>query len=110
MAASAESRSEHPLAKAIVAYSQSAGTPLAEPAEFSAAPGHGVRAKIDGHDVRVGRISQPQHSETMPSAIRSAQDRLEDDGKTVVAVLRDDGWLGLIALADECRAEAASDL
>ena len=43
----------------------------------------------------------------MPDALRARQRELEEEGKSVVAVLRDHEWLGLIALADEGRADAA---
>ncbi len=105
-AASVEARSEHPLAKAVVAYGERAAVTLSQPEQFSAVPGHGVRACVDGREVRVGRVSHVERMATLPGSMRQAQNKLESDGKTVVAVLRDEQWLGLIALADESRAEA----
>ena len=55
LAASAERYSEHPLAKAIVEAARERGLTLEEPAEFSARAGHGVRARIGGREVVVGR-------------------------------------------------------
>ncbi len=107
-AASAEARSEHPLAKAIVAYSVDAGMPLSEPDNFTAIPGKGVRATLDGCVVQVGRVSQLARTAELPHALRQAHVELERAGKTVVAVLRDGVWLGLIALADESRADASA--
>ena len=106
-AASAEARSEHPLAKAIVRRAQDAALELYDPTEFTALPGQGVTAKINGRRLRVGRVARMQNCPAMPDALSDKQRELEDDGKTVVAVLRDREWLGLIALADEKRTDAA---
>ena len=108
-AASIEARSEHPLAKAIVDYADKSEVDPVPLEDFAAIPGQGVRAHLAGHEVRVGRISQLQKSAPMPAALQKALERLESGGKTVVAVLRDKCWLGLIALADERRV-ASPDL
>ena len=55
LAASAERYSEHPLGRAIVDAARERGLRLEEPSEFSAEAGHGVRARIGGRDVVVGR-------------------------------------------------------
>jgi Cu+-exporting ATPase len=55
LAASAERYSEHPLAKAVVEAARVRGIALAEPESFSADTGHGVRARVDGRQVVVGR-------------------------------------------------------
>lgn len=107
IAAAAEARSEHPLAKAIVEQAKSTA-PLPEPPEeFEAIPGQGVRARLGEYVVRVGRPAGLQLGSDMPKTLKQRQAELEEQGKTVVAVARDEVWLGLIALADECRAEAA---
>jgi Cu+-exporting ATPase len=53
-AASAEIRSEHPLAKAIVSYAEEKKVILSEPADFVSDPGGGVRCTVDGKEVKVG--------------------------------------------------------
>ncbi len=106
-AASAEARSEHPLAKAIVGRAQASALPLREPTKFEALPGHGVCAELNGRTLRVGRLARLSGCPAVPTALSDKQRELEDGGQTVVAVLRDQEWLGLIALADECRADAA---
>jgi Cu+-exporting ATPase len=55
LAASAERHSEHPLGKALVEAAAERGLALEEPAEFAARAGHGVRARIGGREVVVGR-------------------------------------------------------
>ena len=106
-AASIEARSEHPLAKAIVDHEQSAGVKLLPPEGFEAVPGQGVRARLEGKAVRIGRLTQLQNTAPLPEKLARAQSELEAAGKTVVAVLREDQWLGLVALADEERTESA---
>lgn len=106
-AASVEARSEHPLAKAIVEYARQSAVKLETPLDFEAIPGRGVRAMLGGRLVRVGRVSQLQRDSSMPARLESERKRLEAEGQTVVAVLRDAEWLGLIALADKRRDDAA---
>ncbi|MCY4062467.1 MAG: heavy metal translocating P-type ATPase [Chloroflexi bacterium] len=105
-AASAEARSEHPLAKAVVVYARAKSVQFAPPDEFEAIPGRGVLAKLGGSEIRVGRASRIQVGSAMPPALKWRQTQLEEQGKTVVAVLRDEQWLGLIAFADVSRVEA----
>lgn len=107
VAASVEARSEHPLAKAIVAYASAANISLNQAHDFLAVPGQGVRARLDGSDVRVGRLSQLQENEAMPESLVEAGNRLEASGKTVIGVLRDRTWLGLFGLADQLRPASA---
>ena len=106
-AASAEARSEHPLAKAIVRRARDCALALYEPAEFQALPGQGVTAQVNGRALRVGRVARMRDCPARPAALGAKQRELEAAGKTVVAVLREQEWLGLIALADEKRPDAA---
>ena len=106
-AASAEARSEHPLAKAIVDYARQSSISYSSPDDFIAFPGQGVSARLHGQEVRVGRISRLQSRAVMPELLAAEQARLEQEGKTVVGVLRGRDWLGLIAAADKVRAESA---
>lgn len=89
LAAAAEHPSEHPLARAIVAAARSRQLPLAPVEDFTAAPGRGVTAVIDGRTVHVGRADSPEGAET------------------TVRVTRDGTLLGILALTDRVRADAA---
>ncbi|MGX1510139.1 heavy metal translocating P-type ATPase [Streptomyces collinus] len=89
LAAAAEHPSEHPLARAIVAAARSRRLPLAPVEDFTAAPGRGVTAVIDGRTVHVGRADSPEGAET------------------TVRVTRDGALLGTLALTDRVRADAA---
>jgi Cu+-exporting ATPase len=91
LAASAESSSEHPLARAIVAAAQLRGLGLTSPAEFTAEPGAGVRAKINNQFVGVGRAPADTALLGHPTA-------------TLVLVTVNGQSAGLIALADSVKA------
>lgn len=87
LAASAESASEHPLARAIVAAAQVRGLPLTPAADFVAQPGAGVRANLDGRRIEISRA--PAHYE-LPGHTTA----------TLVSVTIDGRDAGVIALAD----------
>ncbi|CAL9395404.1 putative cation-transporting P-type ATPase J [Streptomyces sp. enrichment culture] len=89
LAAAAEHPSEHPLARAIVAAARARGLRIAPADDFTAAPGRGVTAVIDGRTVHVGRADTPEGAET------------------TVRVTRDGTLLGALALTDRLRADAA---
>ncbi|MDR1690401.1 MAG: cadmium-translocating P-type ATPase [Candidatus Methanoplasma sp.] len=102
-AASAESRSEHPLAKAIVSYSEEKGIILSEPSDFTSEPGGGVRCTVNGKSVAVG-------NETFTGIDPSSEGilALSSDGKTVVFVAIDGKFAGAIVISDSIRKTAAS--
>ncbi|MFJ4269335.1 heavy metal translocating P-type ATPase [Streptomyces coelicoflavus] len=89
LAAAAEHPSEHPLARAIVAAARARGLHIAPADDFTAAPGRGVTAVVDGRTVHVGRAEAP------------------DGAETTVRVTRDGTLLGTLALTDRIRADAA---
>ncbi|MFE1035954.1 heavy metal translocating P-type ATPase [Streptomyces sp. NPDC058807] len=89
LAAAAEHPSEHPLARAIVAAARARDLPVAPAEDFTATPGRGVTAVVDGHEVRVGRAEAPEGAET------------------AVQVTRDGTPVGTLALTDRLRADAA---
>ena len=106
-AAAAEHPSEHPLARAIVAAADERGLRLPTAQDFNSAPGRGVRATIDGHNVEVGSprhlLSDADKSTPMTSTVAD----LEAAGKTVVIVVADGVPAGILALADQLRPGAA---
>ncbi|MDT5242680.1 MAG: cation-transporting P-type ATPase [Mycobacterium sp.] len=107
-AAAAEHPSEHPLALAIVAAATDRRLPLPTAEEFGSAPGRGVRAMIDGHQIVVG---SPQH--LLPAAdnpVAALVAEWEAAGKTVVIVLVDGVAIGVLALADQLRPGAADTI
>ena len=106
-AAAAEHPSEHPLAEAIVAAATERGLRLPTAQDFNSAPGRGVHATIDGHNVEVG---SPRHLLTdadTSAPMTAAVADLEAAGKTVVIVVADGVPAGILALADQLRPGAA---
>ncbi len=122
VAASVENRSEHPLAKAIVAYVKRRNLALDVVQEFEAIPGQGIVSKIDDQQIRLGSISYLVKLAPMPPKLAESHAILEAQGKTVIGVVREGqcegcgeceagvnsgcDWMGIIALADQLRPEA----
>ena len=105
LAASAERSSEHPLGRAVVAAAASRGLALAEASGFSATPGRGVTALIEGSWVQVGSPALvTQRSPEQEAAIAA----VEAAGRTAVVVLVDGRPIGIVTLTDELRPTAAS--
>ncbi|MFJ7075320.1 heavy metal translocating P-type ATPase [Streptomyces sp. NPDC098781] len=104
LAAAAEHPSEHPLARAVVQAADERGLTPAEATDFTSEPGAGVIATVDGHTVQVGspaRLTAAVDAETG----RSVQ-RLEDQGRTAVLVLRDAVPVGVLGISDRLRPDA----
>jgi Cu+-exporting ATPase len=100
LAASAERYSEHPMGRAIVEHALALAMPLYESANFRALTGHGVEARVNGHDVTVGSLRGPRDLPEM--------ERLAGEGKTAVAVSVDGQPAGAIGIADTVKLEAAA--
>ncbi|MDE8701588.1 cation-translocating P-type ATPase [Adlercreutzia equolifaciens] len=111
VAARAESRSEHPLGRAIVASWQKAhpngalGAVAAE--SFQLLLGRGVSAEVDNRQVLVvNRAGLDERGVTVPEPVTRTAEEAEADGCTVVYVAVDGELAGYLALADQLRAEA----
>ena len=101
-AASAERRSEHPIARAIVTEATSRAFSLAEPTSFDAAPGRGVNAVVEGQVVLVGnrRLMEEHLPEAEVQLWRERADVIETGGRTPIWVAEDGRMLGLLGVAD----------
>ena len=101
-AAVAERRSEHPLAKAILAHAVAAGLSPLEPSHFAYTPGLGIVAALDGEEIVVGNRALLQ-----ARGIQVAwHGDSEEDSTAQVFVARGGRWLGAIRVADQLRSEA----
>ncbi len=98
--ASAEKRSEHPLAEAIVEHASSDDFRPADAESFEALPGNGVRARIVGKEWLIGKQSLLTEQGIDVAPGESTADRLAQGGKTVVFAASEGKLAGLIALAD----------
>lgn len=100
LAASAESASEHPLAKAIVDGAEERGLNIESPSDFENIPGHGIRATISEGEALVGNRKLMRDNGIDPSPAEAEIERLENEGKTAMLVVLDDHLLGVVADAD----------
>lgn len=107
-AASVEQNSEHPLAKAIMAYASKKEIKVLPTSSFRSLTGKGVRAIVDENTVRAGTTSFMQSEEVLISEdILNQKETLEEQAKTVVFVSKDKTVIGLIAIADEVKEDSA---
>ncbi|MSU19945.1 MAG: cation-translocating P-type ATPase [Pedosphaera sp.] len=109
IAGSAEKYSNHPTAKALAALAEQAGVPLSEPKDFVETAGRGVKAKIDGHDVLVGRAQWLRDNGVKDDFTKSV-DLNETEGFSLIFAARQGDCIGWVGLQDETRAEARESL
>ncbi|MFH1036022.1 MAG: heavy metal translocating P-type ATPase [Pseudomonadota bacterium] len=110
LAASAESASEHPLARAVVEGARQRGAALSEPQDFQALSGFGVEASIGQQRVRVGKPEWFAEQGLLPDDLVRRASELASQGKTVMVVTVDDQPRGLLAVADQEKPGAAAAL
>src|SRR5690606_2199228 len=105
--AALETRSEHPLAAAIVAEAERRGVPPAAVDDFEVVAGQGVRGVVDGARYTVGRPEwiAEQGLEFSP-ALRQGLEHGEARGESVIALMGDRRVLALVSLADRVRQSA----
>ncbi len=107
LAASAEQPSEHPVAQAIVNYSEEKGLKLQEASGFQAVPGLGIRAEVAGKRVLVGNLRFLQEEGVDVSMAREEASKLEAAAKTVMGVADQEELIGLLTIADVVKEDAA---
>ncbi len=105
-AASAESGSEHPLARAIVEGASERGIETEAPDAFENVPGHGVRAETVHGEVLVGNRKLLSDHGIDPEPAEETMLDLEREGKTAMLVAVDDKLVGVVATADTVRESA----
>ena len=96
----AESKSEHPLAEAIVKGITDRGIVLPETADFEAIPGFGIRANVDGNDLLVGTRRLMDRYRINVGKILPRMKELEAQGKTAMLISVNGKYAGLLAVAD----------
>lgn len=107
LAAAVEAGSEHPLARTVVDAALDRGLALSAVQEFEAVAGHGVRARLGTTMLRVGSPAFLA-AEAVDFAVHQVRvDELEAHGWTVIGVARGGTLLGLLALGDALRPDAA---
>jgi len=109
LAASAEKYSNHPTAKALAQLAQEAGVPLVDPKDFAETAGRGIKARVDGATVIIGR-AQWLRDNGVEADFMKPVDLDEAEGFSLVFVARDGRYVGWIGLKDETRSEARESL
>ena len=105
LAASAEKYSNHPTAKALAQLADEAGVPLTEPKDFAEAAGRGIKAKVDGAEVIIGRAQWLKDNGLKDDFVKSV-DLNETEGFSLIFVARDGRCIGWVGLQDQTRSEA----
>jgi Zn2+/Cd2+-exporting ATPase len=110
LALGVERHSEHPLARAILEHGRGRGLTPPASTDFTALPGRGARATIDGDLVYVGNERLAEAIGVASPMVAGALRRFEEEGKTAVLVMTVGSVMGVIAMADEVRPEATAAL
>ncbi|GGH28060.1 copper-translocating P-type ATPase [Alsobacter metallidurans] len=100
LVAAVESRSEHPVAAAIVAEARRRGFAIPETAGFAAEPGYGVSAQVAGRTVQVGADRYMRKLGLDPAPLADAAARLGRDGKTPLYAAVDGRLAAILAVSD----------
>ncbi|MCQ3938215.1 MAG: cadmium-translocating P-type ATPase [Chloroflexi bacterium] len=109
LAAALESRSEHPLAKAIVQAAHSQTLSLPPSMEFRAIPGQGVEGMVESHHLWIGNERMfIERDVEIPAEILSRANELQSEGQTAMFVyeVKSQQFLGLLSVADTLREDA----
>ena len=96
-----ESKSEHPIAKAIVEKAKTDSVDY-EITDYETLPGNGIKAIVNGREIYVGNLGE------IPPTVIDEYNRLADEGKTPVFVIEKDEVLGIIAVADVMKEDSVA--
>lgn len=106
LAAAAESPSEHPLARAVVAAAEAQHLQISSATNFQAAPGKGVTAKVDGYHITVGNQLFVEAAGIDLAPAHEKLTAMQQAGHTVVVAAVDGRPAALIAIADQLKPDA----
>ena len=104
--AAAEARSEHPLARGVVAAASARGVALPTATDVELVPGRGLRATVEGRRLEIGNKGMFSSSEA--SALDAWASEAAESGATPLYVIADNTPAGIISLADSVRPESAA--
>ena len=106
LAAALERKSEHPLAKAVLAYTEERNLNAPDVSDFAALPGNGLAAKLDGVEVFGGNASFIGTKVAVPAELQEKAAALSAQGKTPLFFGGAGRLLGIIAVADTIKADS----
>ena len=110
LAASLESKSEHPLAAAITRRAGESNVETDEAQGFTALPGHGVRAEINGKTAIGGNAALIKSKGMLDADMKTLGERLADEGKTPLYFAFDGRIAGIIAVADVVKEDSGQSI
>jgi P-type Cu+ transporter len=110
LAASLQSRSEHPLARAVVSAAQARGLTVPDAEEFRAVPGYGVEGRAEGSALALGSLRMMRARGRDLGAFEPAVAAAEAKGRTLALLERDGAIAGVLAFEDAPRAGAAASV
>jgi len=104
--AALESRSEHPLAQAVLRAAETASLKPPTVEGFQAIAGKGARGQVNGRTYTLGSLRLFQELQLIAGSAEETVQRLQDEGKTTIMLGTDGHVCGVIAVADQVRPEA----
>ncbi|MFD7706551.1 heavy metal translocating P-type ATPase [Streptomyces sp. NPDC059786] len=112
LAGALENASEHPIARAVAAGAQERTGALPVPEHFENVPGLGVRGRVDGREILVGRLGLgtapgTDAGSSLPQRLARAKEAAEAAGRTAVVVVRDGAPIGVMTVADAIKETSA---
>ncbi len=107
-AAALESKSEHPLAKAILQKAEADGIAFGDTESFTALAGKGLTAVLDGAALAGGSLAYIETVAKLPRTVKDTAERLAAEGKTPLCFCRDGIYIGMVAVADTLKEDSAA--
>ena len=106
LAASLEQKSEHPLAKAVLAYAETETIACPDVTDFAALPGNGLSARLDGMEIYGGNADFIATKASVPAELQAEAARLAAEGKTPLFFGGAGRLMGVIAVADTLKEDS----
>ncbi len=100
LACALEKKSEHPLARAVLEYAGENHVQAREVTDFTALPGNGLTAMLDGAKLTGGNYKFISSQATVPEVMKAASEAMAEEGKTPLFFAREGTLTGIIAVAD----------
>ena len=106
LAASLEQKSEHPLAKAVLAYAETETIACPDVTDFAALPGNGLSARLNGMEIYGGNAEFIATKASVPAELQAEAARLAAEGKTPLFFGGAGRLMGVIAVADTLKEDS----
>ena len=106
LAASLEQKSEHPLAKAVLAYAETETIACPDVTDFAALLGNGLSARLDGMEIYGGNAEFIATKASVPAELQAEAARLAAEGKTPLFFGGAGRLMGVIAVADTLKEDS----